>query len=203
MIDNSMQNSESVASESEPIGANPGDPTVEPAAEAPAPDLLRLVAMFEKLVDNLNALETLTRVVESLDAQVKDLRTKADERRLISALTPIVSLDDSIYELAREPEPKPGLRIEPIDWSARVAFIGELTREALRRAGLTAITPVPGELFDSKIHEAIAVVESNLANEHPRISVVHRPGYEFAGRLLRPASVTVLRNETIEDTSHE
>jgi molecular chaperone GrpE (heat shock protein) len=203
MIDKSMQTSVSVAPESEPIGASPDDCRVEPAAEAPTPDLLQLFAALEKVADNRNALETLTRVVESLEAQVRDLRTKAEERRLISALAHIVSLEDSIYGLAREPESKPDLQIEPIDWSARVATIQKLTREALLRAGLTAITPVPGDLFDSKIHDVIDVVESNLANEHLRISVVHRPGYKFAGRLLRPASVTVLRNQPSGDTSHE
>jgi len=52
-----------------------------------------------------------------------------------------------------------------------------------------AIDPEPGEAVDPERHEVLMRVDS----EHPAGTVegVHRPGYEMADRVLRPAQVTV------------
>jgi molecular chaperone GrpE len=52
-----------------------------------------------------------------------------------------------------------------------------------------SIDPDPGEAVDPERHEVLMRVDS----EHPEGSVddVHRPGYEMADRVLRPAQVTV------------
>ena len=51
------------------------------------------------------------------------------------------------------------------------------------------IDPEPGEAVDPERHEVLMRVDS----EHPEGSVdgVHRPGYEMAERVIRPAQVTV------------
>jgi len=63
-------------------------------------------------------------------------------------------------------------------------FDRELDREDVER-----IEPAVGEATDPTRHEVLATV----AGDQPegRIAGVHRPGYEMAGKVLRPAQVTV------------
>jgi len=49
-----------------------------------------------------------------------------------------------------------------------------------------------GEVFDPTMHEAISVVDSD-SHEPNHVMAVHRKGYWLAGRLLRPALVTVAK----------
>jgi molecular chaperone GrpE len=61
--------------------------------------------------------------------------------------------------------------------------------EQLARENVERVEPAPGDPVDPQRHEALATVPS----KHPEntIADVHRPGYEMAGKLLRPAQVTV------------
>ena len=52
-----------------------------------------------------------------------------------------------------------------------------------------AIDPEPGADVDPERHEVVARVESDRPADE--IDEVYRPGYEMAGRVLRPAQVTV------------
>jgi molecular chaperone GrpE len=54
---------------------------------------------------------------------------------------------------------------------------------------VSPIDPTPGEDVDPERHEVLM----RVASEHPEGTVddVHRPGYEMADRVLRPAQVTV------------
>jgi molecular chaperone GrpE len=64
-----------------------------------------------------------------------------------------------------------------------------------------AIDPEPGEAVDPERHEVLM----RVASEHPEGSVddVHRPGYEMADRVLRPAQVTVAEEGNANDASEE
>ncbi len=66
--------------------------------------------------------------------------------------------------------------------------LGQLDRE-FEREGVEVIEPDTGEPTDPGRHEVLMRVES----DEPEGSVadVHRPGYEMAGKVLRPAQVTV------------
>jgi molecular chaperone GrpE len=61
--------------------------------------------------------------------------------------------------------------------------------EELERENVAVIEPVPGEETDPTRHEVLMRVDS----EQPEgtVDAVHRPGYEMAGTVLRPAQVTV------------
>jgi molecular chaperone GrpE len=61
--------------------------------------------------------------------------------------------------------------------------------EQLARENVEQVEPAPGEPVDPQRHEALATVESGQPAD--TIADVHRPGYEMAGKLLRPAQVTV------------
>jgi molecular chaperone GrpE len=61
--------------------------------------------------------------------------------------------------------------------------------EILDGEGVEPVEPEPGTSTDPTRHEVLLGVES----DHPEgtVAEVHRPGYEMAGKVLRPAQVTV------------
>ncbi|WP_302080190.1 nucleotide exchange factor GrpE [Salinibaculum rarum] len=61
--------------------------------------------------------------------------------------------------------------------------------EQFERENVTPIEPDPGSDVDPKRHEALATI----AAEQPEDTVaeVHRPGYEMAGKVIRPAQVAI------------
>jgi molecular chaperone GrpE len=68
--------------------------------------------------------------------------------------------------------------------STLAQFDRELDRENVDR-----IEPEPGDTVDPVRHEVLATVPSGESED--AIADIHRPGYEMAGRVLRPAQVTV------------
>jgi molecular chaperone GrpE len=67
---------------------------------------------------------------------------------------------------------------------------GEL-REMLSSEGLVSIE-AEGKPFDPERHEAVVAVEQDGAEPGTVVDVI-RKGYEFNGRVLRPAMVKVAR----------
>ena len=68
--------------------------------------------------------------------------------------------------------------------STLAQFDRELDREDVER-----IEPAPGDGVDPRRHEALATVPA--AQPEGTVAEVHRPGYEMAGKVLRPAQVAV------------
>lgn len=61
--------------------------------------------------------------------------------------------------------------------------------QQLDRENVEQVQPAPGEETDPTRHEVLATVESD--EPEGTIADVHRPGYEMAGKVIRPAQVTV------------
>jgi molecular chaperone GrpE len=66
--------------------------------------------------------------------------------------------------------------------------LAQFDRE-LDHEGVERVDPTPGDPVDPVRHEVLATVPSGEPED--AIADVHRPGYEMAGKLLRPAQVTV------------
>ncbi len=71
--------------------------------------------------------------------------------------------------------------------------VGEALESVVGRLGLERYGE-PGEPFDPTVHEAIALVSSAEVSV-PTATAVHQPGYRFAGRVVRPAVVSVAEPE--------
>ena len=65
-------------------------------------------------------------------------------------------------------------------------------QDALQKLGVQPIESV-GKPFDPRVHEAIEMVDTSEAEDHQVLDELQR-GYNFKGRLLRPAMVRVARN---------
>jgi molecular chaperone GrpE len=61
--------------------------------------------------------------------------------------------------------------------------------QQLERENVEPIEPEPGQTTDPTRHEVLATVDSDQPED--TIAHVHRPGYEMAGKVLRPAQVTI------------
>jgi molecular chaperone GrpE len=122
-------------------------------------------------------------------AEFQNFRKRADKERLefseyasteaIRTLLPI--LDD--FERA--------LKVESADqeFSRGIALIYQRLFESLKKLGLEPMAAA-GQPFDPNVHHAVEMVETDEAADHTVLDEYQR-GYNFKGRLLRPAMVKV------------
>jgi molecular chaperone GrpE len=122
-------------------------------------------------------------------AEFQNLRKRVDRERIelfeyasteaVRALLPV--LDD--FERA--------LKVECIDqeYAGGIELIYQRFYEALKKLGLEPIVS-QGQPFDPQIHHAVDMVETDEVPDHTILEEFQR-GYNFKGRLLRPAMVKV------------
>jgi molecular chaperone GrpE len=168
------------------------DSVEEPAAGDTSPEVdfaAQLAAVAEER-DNLAA--------EKADLQDRFLRRQAEfenfRRRVereksefvqyasseaVTALLPI--LDDFERALRQESSDR--------DYQRGMELIYQRFVETLKKLGLEPISSI-GQPFDPYIHQAIERVETEEAEDHTVLEEYQR-GYNFKGRLLRPAMVRV------------
>ena len=68
--------------------------------------------------------------------------------------------------------------------------------QAFRRHGLEPLAPEPGDPFDPEKHEAWSTREVSSEGGN-LICEVHRRGWRFGERIVRPAAVTVGKSEEV------
>lgn len=97
----------------------------------------------------------------------------------VSAMLPI--LDDFERALKQDTSDR--------EYQRGTELIYQHLLEALKKLGLEPITSA-GQPFDPYVHQAIDRVETDQA-EDQTVLEAYQPGYNFKGRLLRPAMVRV------------
>ena len=122
-------------------------------------------------------------------AEFQNLRKRVDKDRLefseyasmeaVRTLLPII--DD--FERALQTETSDKIYAQGLELIRQRLF------EALKKLGLEPIV-AQGEPFDPHIHHAVEMVETEDAPDHTVLAEFQR-GYNFKGRLLRPAMVKV------------
>ena len=78
------------------------------------------------------------------------------------------------------------------EFRSGISLIRKQLYDALSKLGLQEI-PANGELFDPRLHEAVEVVNTTVAEDNHVLKDVRR-GYKLNDRLLRPAMVLVAHN---------
>jgi molecular chaperone GrpE len=71
-----------------------------------------------------------------------------------------------------------------------VELIYQRLQDALKKVGLEPIEVAPGTEFDPNLHQAVVRLETEEAPDHAILEEFQR-GYNFKGKLLRPAMVKV------------
>lgn len=117
-------------------------------------------------------------------ARERDELARASKEQIILALLP--ALDNLERALDHSPE---GTPLHDGLLQVQTQF-----KRALADFGLVELTAAPGDMFDSKIHDAVSHIESAERDDGAVIEQ-HQSGYKFADRLLRPIRVTVSKGD--------
>ncbi|HEY6390297.1 MAG TPA: nucleotide exchange factor GrpE [Bryobacteraceae bacterium] len=174
---------------------NPKEPFVETSEESPtqadaATALETVTAERDRLLEEKN--ELLDRLLRR-QAEFDNFRRRADREKgevieyanseSVGAIVPI--LDD--FERA--------LKVENTgsEYSRGMELIYQRLSDALKKLGLEPIS-AKGQKFNPHIHHAVDRVETADAEEDTILDEYQR-GYNFRGRLLRPAMVKVAVKE--------
>jgi molecular chaperone GrpE len=176
--------------ESHPDTANPETAQTESETHAAAMDPLARIEFLEQELTKLEAeKQDLLRLAQSRQAEFENFRRRSEKERhetvdlaaadAVKTLLPI--FDD--FERA--------LAVETADsnYAKGVQLIHNRLKETLEKMGLEPID-TSGKLFDPNLHHGIDMVETDEA-EDQAILAEFQKGYNFRGKLLRPAMVRV------------
>ncbi len=169
-------------------------PAPEPASEGAEPretsaSAAELIAERDRLAREKNELQEL---LQRRQAEFENYRRRVERERgelfefatmdAVKSLLPV--LDD--FERA--------LRVETADkeYARGMELIYQRLFEALKKLGLEPIS-TEGELFNPHVHHAVEMVDTEA---HPDQTILeeYQRGYNFKGRLVRPAMLKVAVN---------
>jgi molecular chaperone GrpE len=175
------------------------------AADAPARPLADLEQGLLAVAETLSRLEEALRmrsteadlagrVIDRLESDLRRLKQREDERRLEPAIQGVIALFDQVAVVSsdirtREEDPTGAER----GLARAILALEEQILELLVRLGATVVVPEAATPFDGRRQEVTSTVETADAEKQLTVASVRRPGFEFAGRVLRPAAVQVFR----------
>jgi molecular chaperone GrpE len=174
---------ESVKKEMEMNGQDPvegHDPPAEAGQEAALDQLAREKAdLQDRVLRGQAEFQNYRKRIERERVELLEYASTEAVRTLL----PI--LDD--FERALKAEPAD---VEPArEYAKGMSMIYQRLYDSLKKLGLEPIVSL-GQAFDPHIHHAIEMVETDQAEDHTVLDEFQR-GYNFKGRLLRPAMVKV------------
>jgi molecular chaperone GrpE len=122
------------------------------------------------------------RTTLELEQKIRDANST-----LLTQLLPVI--DDLQRALANVPSD-----LADQAWPEGVGLIGQKLEHILQQQGLETIGG-EGDLFDPRVHEAVAYEEHPVYDEG-QVASVYRVGYRLNDRVLRPAQVVVARGSS-------
>ena len=160
-------------SEQDPVGVPDSEADLE-ADSGAEPDLESVLAERDEYLDALRRSQAdFENYRKRAAKQVADDAARAVES-LVDKLLPVLdACDAAVHHGAVE--------VEPI----YAALLGTLEKE-----GLVRLTPA-GEVFDPNLHEAVMHEPAEPDQTGTVVSDVMRAGYQWKGRVVRPAMVKV------------
>lgn len=179
------------AAESAPKSASENAPKAEPKAE---PSLEEKLAAAEKRAEELQDgfLRAKAEVENSRRRAQEDI-ARAHKFAIANFAEALLPVKDSLETSLRVETPS----IDVLKEGAEMTL--KQLNAAFEKSGLKEITPVKGDQLDPARHQAISM-EPAEQNANTVVSVLQK-GYMIAGRLLRPALVTVAQGKAgREDT---
>ena len=171
-----------------------------PAAEsgeetAPAGTVVPIaVSEIDKVRAERDALlDRLARLQAEFDnARKRAVREQQEFREFAAGdvIKNILPVLDSFERALRAPAGEAG---QANDLRSGLELIYRQFQDALQKLGVQPIESV-GKPFDPRVHEAIEMVDTTDAPDHQVLDEFQR-GYNYKGKLLRPAMVRVARNQ--------
>lgn len=149
-----------------------------------------VVSEIEKLrVERDALLDRLARLQAEFDnARKRAAREQQEFREFAAAdvIKNILPVLDSFERALKTPVS------DSSDLRSGLELIYRQFQDALQKLGVQPIESV-GKPFDPRVHEAVEMVDTTEAEDHQVLDEFQR-GYNYKGRLLRPAMVRVARN---------
>jgi molecular chaperone GrpE len=170
--------------EMEEQNQSPVTPVEQPASIA------EIVAERDRLAKEKNELQDL---LQRRQAEFENYRRRNERER--GELIEYASMDTVKMLLPILDDFERALKVESVDkeYARGMEIIYQRLMEALRKTGLE---PIPSDppLFNPHIHHAVEMIDTK---DHPDQTILeeYQRGYQFKGRLLRPAMVKVAVNE--------
>ncbi len=179
------------------LPASPGEAAPRLPASAPPEPTLEAIhgtaagaesaagAAAEAVADRQAALRAL-RNLEATEARLeRNARREAEETRgrLVQELLPVLDNLDRTVRAAQAGRSDPALL-------EGVRLVRQQLEGVLRGYGVERIESL-GQRFDPAVHEAIGMIAVDDPQRHGAVVHQAEPGYRMAGRLLRPARVSV------------
>jgi len=156
-------------------------PTPEPK-KAPKKPLLQ---KRDKVVELTTDLQRVQADFENYKKRVQSERSELMDSAKLSVLSELLPALDNFDRAATHlPE---HLASDP--WAQGMSYVGSQLEQILDDMGVKKFVPATGEEFSHERMEALETVPS----EHPPGVILETtlPGYEIAGRVVRPATVRV------------
>jgi molecular chaperone GrpE len=157
------------------------------ATEEPTIDLTaQLEAAEKKASDNWEEVLRARADMENLRRrQTRDLEN-AHKRALDKFVTELLPIYDSM-ELGLNAASGDNASLESVKEGLEMTM--KMFISSIGKFGLEAVNP-EGEAFDPELHQAVAMTPAEGVESNQVLTVMQK-GYQFNGRLLRPAIVTV------------
>jgi molecular chaperone GrpE (heat shock protein) len=131
-------------------------------------------------------------IIVRLEAENRALKTRESERKQEPLIKGVISLFDDLRSVTRaHAQPAAGGAEVPLLSSLQV--FEQQALELLRRSDVEPFEPHLADRFDASRQEAWEAITTNSPAEDMHIAEVIRLGFEFGGRIIRPAAVKVYR----------
>jgi molecular chaperone GrpE len=172
--------------EARPVAGPESEATERREASVSTADL---IAERDRLAKEKNELQEL---LQRRQAEFENFRRRVERER--SELFEFATMDSIKTLLPILDDFERGLKVEHADkeYARGMELIYQRLFEALKKMGLEPIS-TEGELFNPHVHHAVEMVDTK---EHPDQSILeeYQRGYNFKGRLVRPAMLKVAVN---------
>ena len=177
------------------VAMEDAQPLPEPAAEASeqretSASVAELTAERDRLAKEKSELLDL---LQRRQAEFENFRRRVERER--SELFEFATMDTVKTLLPILDDFERALKVEHADreYARGMELIYQRLYEALKKMGLEPI-PTEGTLFNPHIHHAVEMVDTK---EHPDQTILeeYQRGYNFKGRLIRPAMLKVAVNQ--------
>ncbi|MFT4923412.1 MAG: molecular chaperone GrpE [Haloarculaceae archaeon] len=169
---------------------------VEQIESASAESTARVVAVLRERVENLETrvaqqdedIEDLESRLKRKQAEFQNYKKRQKERMTEEKRRATEDLVERLVDV-RDSLKRALDQEEGTDIRGGVESTLRQFDEQLRRENVEPIEPAPGDEVDPQRHEALATIAASQPED--TIAQVHRPGYEMADKVVRPAQVAV------------
>jgi molecular chaperone GrpE len=150
--------------------------------------------MIEELKDLESDIKTYMNTVYDLNSELSDVKAAA-QKTYKKLLLDIIELADS-FEMRQKAfhREEEDLNPETIKWIKKYRIIYKKLKRILDKQNVAEIEIMAGEIVNPSWHNPIETISIPGKKENS-IHEVHQKGYLLKGKLLRDATVTIIKNK--------